>query len=402
MAQHRTGEMGNNAQPDPQAGPATVAVHGGQRERGAAGFPSPHLILNSAVLLDSVEQGWEMLTNESTENIAYQRYANPTVRVLEDKFARMEGARYALAVNTGMTACFLLFRALLRTGDHLVTCHSLYHEISDQMVYDRESCGVDCSFVSDYTVDGFRNEFRPNTRLVFIESPTNPSMFDVDIPALAEFCQSRGAVLVVDNTLLTHEYQKPLRLGAAVALYSTTKVLNGHGDVMGALITVNDAELYQRLKFLRENAGLVLDPFSAWLTIRGLRTLPLRLQRHTENALRIIEFLQANYPQLPIRYPLWCPNSATNQVSGGGGVVSIVLPSKAQGTQLMRSLSLFKIGTTFGNLESLVYHFGTFARPSRDITKIGIPLGLIRLSVGIEDARDIIADLAQAMKTVMG
>lgn len=377
--------------------PDTLAVHAGQHGRGAQAFPIPSLVLNAAVLLDSVEQGWEMLTNETVDNIAYQRYANPTVSILEDKFAVMEGARLALAINSGMTACYLVFRALLKAGDHVVAQHSLYHEISDQLTVDKESCGVECSFISDYSVESFAAAFRPNTRLVFVESPTNPAMYDVDIPALAVACHRRGAILVVDNTLLTHEYQKPLDLGADLALYSTTKSINGHGDAMGAVISTNREDLYAPLKSLRDNTGMIIDPFSAWLTVRGLRTLRLRLERQSRHAQEVVAFLRANYPQYEVRYPADCPNSQQNQVSGMGGIVSVVLRNKEAGTQFIRSLKLFRIGTTFGNLESLTYHFGTFARPSRDITKIGIPLGLVRLSIGIEDIADIISDLRQAL-----
>jgi cystathionine beta-lyase/cystathionine gamma-synthase len=374
----------------------TKAVHAAQSSS-AQSLPSPQLWLNSAVLLDSVEQGWEMLTNESIPNTAYQRYANPTTLVLEQKFAAMEGAQFALTVNSGMTACYLLFRALLRTGDHVVACHSLYHEISDQFRFDECGAGVAYSLVADYSVDGFRRELRPNTRMVFIESPTNPSMFDVDIAGLAELCRARRVLFAVDNTLLTHEYQKPLDLGADVAVYSTTKAINGHGDCMGGVLSCNDGEIAAKLRSLRENAGLVLDPFSAWLTTRGLRTLPLRLARHSENAAKVIEFIEAKYPMLDVRHPGKCPNHVRNRVTGTGGILSIALPSKEQGERFMRALQLIRIGTTFGNLESLVYHFGTFARPTREITKIGIPLGLVRLSIGIEDPEDIIEDIDRGL-----
>jgi len=380
--------------------PDTIAIHGGQKNQGNKNFPIPDLVLNSAIPLESLEEGWEMLTKESIDNFAYQRYENPTVRILEEKFKEMEGSTYALAINSGMTACYLIFRALLTSGDHILSQHSLYHEISDQIIEDKVACGIDYTLIDEYSNGCFERNIQNNTKVIFVETPTNPTMKDVDLPALSHICRKHGIILVVDNTLLTHELQKPLSLGAHVAVYSTTKTINGHGDAMGGLITTNDNVIYKKIKQLRENTGQVLDPFSAWLTIRGMRTLRLRLNRHTENALKVIEFLQAHYPKLEVRYPLHSQNSLQNKVTHGGGVISIVFDNKDMGTEFIRNLKLLKIATTFGNLESLCYHFGTFTRPHRDLSKIGLPEGLVRLSIGIEDANDIIHDIDQSLKAL--
>lgn len=375
----------------------TVGVHAGQHEFGSSRFPVPPLVMNSAILLDSIEQGRAMLTAEVEENYAYQRYANPTVKTLELKFSSMERARFSLAVNSGMTAVLLLLRALLRAGDHIVTMHSLYHEISDQMIADIEGCGVDCSLTNDHSVQGFERSMRPNTKLVFIETPSNPSMHDIDIPGLAKSCSSKGALLIVDNTFLTHEYQKPLELGADITLYSTTKIMNGHGDAMGGILSTNDPTLHERLKRYRDNTGLIIDPFSAWLTVRGLRTLRLRLDQQTRNAGTIIDFVRSEYPSIKIIYPSECEHSEANQISGYGHLISLVFPEKAQAEAFIRSLQLIKIGTTFGNLETLCYHFGAFTRPWRDLSKIGLPDSLVRISVGIEHTDDIVCDLQAAL-----
>jgi cystathionine beta-lyase/cystathionine gamma-synthase len=380
-----------------RVGPATLAVHGGQRVRDDTAFPVPALVANSAVLLDSVEQGWEQLTNETAENYAYQRYSNPTVVVLEEKFRALEGSAHALAFSSGMTACYALFRVLTTAGDHIVAQHALYHEISDQLGYDRTGCGVDVTFVTDYSVDSFAAAFRPTTRLVFVESPTNPAMLDVDLAALAQLCTERGVLLAVDNTMLTHVHQQPLDFGAAVAVYSTTKTINGHGDAMGGLLTTNDRETAQRLRSFRDNTGQIMQPFAAWLTVRGLRTLPLRLERHGRNAERVAAYLRGREPTYPVMTAPDTGHAAVNKVTGNAGIVTVTFPSRRQGTEFIRAVRLLKIGTTFGNLESIVYHFGTFARPSRDLAKIGLDTGLVRISVGIEDPEDIIADIEQAM-----
>lgn len=378
----------------------TNTVRGGQNLRKPLEFPVPNLVLNSAILLKSVEDGWKMFTNEKVDNIAYQRYANPTVVTLERKFRSIEESRYSLAVNSGMTACFLVFRTILSSGDHIVTQHSLYHEISDQIKIDRKSSGIECTFLKNYSIENFEKALKPNTKMLFVETPTNPVMYDVDIPSLAKICRSRKIIFVVDNTLLTPIYQKPLEKGADITLYSTTKAINGHGDSMGGIISTNKVAIYKKLKAFRDNTGLIIDPFSAWITIRGMRTLSLRLEKHSQNTIAVINFLKRKYPQYKINYPTFCPNSKKNGVIGGGGILSLELKSKEMGLLFIRSLKFIRIGTTFGNLESLSYHFGGFARPSRDITKIGIPLGLVRLSIGIENVEDIILDIDRALKRV--
>jgi len=378
----------------------TSAVHSGQRDSKRFEFPVPEIVPNSAVLLRSVEDGWNMFRNKEAENIAYQRYANPTVMVLEKKFKSLEECKYSLAVNSGMTACYLLFRTLLSSGDHIVTQHSLYHEISDQIKFDKKSCGIEYTFIKNYSTKNFEKAIKPTTKMIFIETPTNPAMYDVDIPALATVCKKHKIVFVADNTFLTPIYQKPLKLGADITVYSTTKSINGHGDALGGIISTNNQEIYYKLREFRDYTGLTIDPFSAWLTIRGMRTLPLRLDKHSQNAKSVVEFLKLKYSEYETKYPILCKSSIKNKVVDGGGIISIVLRSKEQGLAFIENLKIFRIGTTFGNLESLCYHFGGFARPSRDIKQIGIPYGLVRLSIGIEDVSDIISDIDQALRKV--
>jgi cystathionine beta-lyase/cystathionine gamma-synthase len=383
-------------------GIGSQAVHAAQRTArpGPVGdLPVPPLVMNSAVLLDSVAQGLAQLTREEEDNYAYRRYANPTVRLLEQKWALLEGASDALGFSSGMTACYATFRALVRSGEHVLTQHSLYHEISDQLRLDQEMCGIDVTFLTDYSIDSFVANWRPNTTLVFVESPTNPGLIDVDLPALANLCRERGATLIVDNTMLTALLQRPLDLGADLSLHSTTKTINGHGDAVGGLVASNRDDLLAKLKSFRDNTGTIMDPMAAWLTTRGLRTLPLRLRTHGENADRVAAYLRSRTPTYPTIAPQETPHAATNGVTANPGIVVFTLPSREQATRFIEGVRLMRIGTTFGNLESLVYHFGTFARPSRDLGAIGLDYGLVRLSVGIEDVDDIIADLEQALST---
>lgn len=382
-------------------GAATKAIHLGQHEAGLDQFPVPALVCNAAILLNSVEHGREMLGDAERENFAYQRYANPTVSILEAKFRALEECAYSLAVNSGMTACLLVFRALLSAGDHVIVPHSLFYEVIEQLEYEVNNRGIAMSVVDDYGVQAFEAAIRSNTKMIFIEAPTNPAFLDINIPDLVQLCATRNILLVVDNTFLTPVCQKPLSLGAAVTLYSITKHINGHGDVMGGMVSTNAPDLFKALKYHRESAGLILDPFSAWLTVRGMRTLPLRLKKHTDNAHAVIAMLREEFPGLEWR-AAWSTKSA--QANGvrsslNTGLIAIVLSSREAGAAFIRHLQLIRLGTTFGNIESLCYHYGSFAKKgSTDLEKIGVPDGLVRISVGLEDSDDINADIRHALR----
>lgn len=341
-----------------------------------------------------------MLGDAGRENFAYQRYANPTVSILEAKFKALEACTYSLAVNSGMSACLLVFRALLSAGDHVIVPHGIFHEVIEQLDHEARDRGMELSVIGDYAVAAFEAALRPGTKMIFIEAPTNPAFLDINIPELVQLCEKHDVLLVVDNTFLTPACQKPLSLGAAVTLYSITKHINGHGDVMGGMISTNAPALFKALKYQRESTGLILDPFSAWLTIRGLRTLPLRLRQHTDNAHAVIAMLRDEFPQLEWR-AVWATRSA--QANGilsslHTGLIAIVFASREAGTAFVRHLQLIRTGTTFGNIESLCYHYGSFAREGgNDLEKIGVPYGLVRISVGLEDSEDINADIRRAL-----
>ncbi|WP_211445251.1 trans-sulfuration enzyme family protein [Collimonas humicola] len=381
-------------------GPATKAIHLGQHEVGLDQFPVPPLVSNSAMLLNSAEEGLEMLSNVDVENFAYQRYANPTVSILETKFRSIEQCAHSMAVNSGMTACLLVFRTLLKAGDHIIVPHSIFYEIVDQLDYEVKNRGIEISIIREYETDVFETAIRKNTKMIFIEAPTNPAFLDINIRALAKLCEKYSILLVVDNTFLSPVCQKPLSLGAVITLYSITKHINGHGDVIGGMISTNDADIFKALKHNRNNTGLILDPFSAWLTIRGLRTLPLRLQKHAENALAITRMIDEEFPELEWR-GVWSTNSAKSNgidTACHTGLIALVFPSKEAGMVFVRHLRLIRIGTTFGNIESLCYHYGGFAREATiDLEQIGIPYGLVRISVGLEDVEDIKTDMRQAL-----
>jgi len=342
-----------------------------------------------------------MLADTQVENFAYQRYANPTVSILEAKFRAIEQCTYSLAVNSGMTACLLVFRALLRAGDHVILPHSLFYEVVDLLDYEVRSRGVEMSVIREYDWTAFEAVIRENTKMIFVEAPTNPAFLDVNISGLVQLCVKNNILLVVDNTFLTPVCQKPLSLGAAVTLYSITKHINGHGDVMGGMVSTDDADIYKLLKSHRDSAGLILDPFSAWLTIRGLRTLPLRLNKHAENANLLVAMLREEFPELEWR-SVWSTESAkANGItpSRHTGLIAIVFPTTEMGTAFVSHLQLIRVGTTFGNIESLCYHYGSFTREgTKELDQIGVPNGLVRVSVGLEDIDDIKTDIRRALR----
>jgi cystathionine beta-lyase/cystathionine gamma-synthase len=360
-------------------------------------FPSPQLWLNSAIPLKGLDEGWSMITGKQP-NIVYQRYSNPTVLVLEQKFAHLEGARHSLATNNGMAACLAVLRSLLNPGDHIVSQYSLYAEINDMLQAESKVSGFKLTLVQEYSVNSFRDAINIDTKMIFIEVPTNPSMHDIDIREVSDLCKEKNILLVVDNTMLTPCLLRPLDLGADITLYSTSKHINGHGDALGGIISTQSDQIAKKISSYIAKYGLSLDPFSAWLIIRGLRSLPLRLERHARNAEQVILFLKECYPNIPIHYGSYNSVKRKNGVLMGSGVFSIILPNRSIGVKFVGNLRLITLATTFGNLESTVYNVGGFANPDRDLGAIGIHEGLVRFSIGIENATDIILDIRKALE----
>lgn len=381
-------------------GPSSRAIHLGQHEEGPTQFPVPSLVTQSARLLESFDEGRALLRGERGPNIAYQRYANPTTLVLEAKFRALERCQYSLAVNSGMTASLMALRALLGTGDHVMMLDHAFYETREQLTREAASRGIRVSWIRGSMPDAFEAAYDPSTRLVYVETPTNPTLRDVDLRALSAWCNSRRCLLVVDNTMLTPLGQNPLSLGADLTLYSLTKHLNGHGDMVGGMICTHRADLYDTLKAFRDIDGLTLDPFSAWLAIRGLRTLPVRLRRHASNALAVTQMLTREYPGLAWGSVWTTPHARQNGVSLqlNTGVIFIDFRDRSIAMRFVSALRLIRLAPTFGNLESLCYcHAGFADANDRAFDALGIPAGLVRVSIGLEDVSDLLADIRQAL-----
>jgi len=381
-------------------GPSSRAIHLGQHEEGPSQFPVPPLITHSARLLESFEEGRALLRGERGPNIAYQRYANPTTLVLEAKFRALERCKCSLAVNSGMTASLMVFRALLNAGDHVLMLDQAFYETREQLAHEAASRGIRVTWVRNASPEAVEAVHDSSTRLVYVETPTNPTLQDVDLPALATWCISRRCLLVVDNTVLTPLGQNPLSLGAHLTLYSLTKHLNGHGDMVGGMICTNRPDLHDKLTAVRNIDGLTLDPFSAWLAIRGLRTLSVRLQRHASNALAVTQMLTREYPGLAWGAVWNTPHARQNGVSLelNTGLMFVDFRDRSIAMRFVSALKLTCLAPTFGNLESLCYCYGGFAdADDQAFDTLAIPAGLVRLSIGLEDIADLLADLRQAL-----
>jgi cystathionine beta-lyase/cystathionine gamma-synthase len=343
------------------------------------------------------------------KGFTYSRSGNPTVAALERNLGQIEGTPPALCFATGMAAISTLFLGHLRAGDHVVVSDVVYGGTVRLLRQVLEDFGVEASFVDTSDVENVVAAIGPRTRLVFVESPANPTLKLTDVAAVAEVTRQTGTLLVVDNTFLTSVLQDAFGLGADVVIYSTTKYIEGHNSTVGGALLARDEKLLERLRLVQATLGVTQSPFEAWLTLRGLKTLPMRLARHSANALRVAEWLEAHPGVTRVAYP-WLDSfpqadlARRQQKSGGGMVTFEVEGGTAPALELMRSLRLCSLAENLGAVETLVTHSASMthaALTSLERETLGIGDGLIRLSVGLEEPADIIADLQQALETAL-
>ncbi len=339
---------------------------------------------------------------------SYSRGGNPTVRALEEKLTALEGGHDATAYSSGMAATVAVLLGLLRTGDHVIIADVVYggtYRFADQFL---TKFGVDVSFIDAGDPRAVERVMRPETRLVFTESPANPTLKVTDLAAVSAIAAGGGALHVTDNTFLTPYFQRPFELGADIIIHSTTKFLDGHNATLGGAVIVNDAELQERIGFARISAGLVMSPMVAFLTLQGVKTLSERMDRQSANALAIAEWLRdhpkvdyVNYPGLP-EHPQH--ELSTRQATGFGAMVCFEVHGGVEtGKKLMDAVELWSLAENLGAVESLITHPVTMthaAVPAEERKAAGITDGLVRLSVGLEDVEDLIADLDAALERV--
>ena len=377
-----------------RTGFATRAIHAGQDPDPSTGSVIVPIHATSTYVQDGVgglRSGYE-----------YSRTGNPTRTALEECLAALENGRFARAFSSGMAASDVLLRATLRPGDHLVIPDDAYggtFRLVDKVL---AHWGIEHTPVPLSDVDAVRAACRPNTRIVWVETPTNPMLNIADIAALAGVAHDAGARLVVDNTFASPYLQQPLELGADVVLHSTTKYLGGHSDVIGGALVTSEQELADQIAFLQNAAGAVPGPFDAWLTLRGVKTLALRMEQHSSNAERVVEFLLAHPKVTGVRYPGLADHPghevAAKQMRRFGGMVSFtVAGGRAAALDVVGRTKLFTLAESLGGVESLIEHPGLMTHASVADSELEVPEDLIRLSVGIEDAADLVEDLRQAL-----
>ncbi|BBZ41175.1 cystathionine gamma-synthase [Mycobacterium conspicuum] len=382
------------SQHDAYSGLATKAIHAGYRPDPATGAVNAPIYASSTFAQDGVgglRGGFE-----------YARTGNPTRAALEASLAAVEGGAFGRAFSSGMAATDCALRAMLRPGDHVVIPDDAYggtFRLIDKVF---TQWNVDYTPVPLPDVDAVRAAVTPRTRLVWVETPTNPLLSIADIAAIAEIGAQSSAKVLVDNTFASPALQQPLTLGADVVLHSTTKYIGGHSDVVGGALVTNDEELDQAFGFLQNGAGGVPGPFDAYLTMRGLKTLVLRMQRHSENALAVAEFLAGQPSVSTVLYPGLAGHPghqvAARQMCGFGGMVSVRMAGgRAAAEKLCARTRVFILAESLGGVESLIEHPSAMTHASTAGSQLEVPDDLVRLSVGIEDIADLLADLEQAL-----
>lgn len=378
-------------------------VHGAYHpdDTGAVNVP---VYLSSTFAFRDADHGAALFAGEE-EGFIYTRIGNPTIDVLERTVADLEGGAGAVATSSGLGAVNTLYMALLGSGAHLVSTASVYGPSRGLVEKHYARFGTEATFVDSSELGNVRGAMRPQTRLVYVESPSNPAMQVTDIAGAAEIAHERGALLAVDNTFASPYLQRPLALGADVVLHSVTKSINGHADVVGGLLVARDPAVLRRLRDVMVNTGCNMDPHQAWLVLRGLKTLGVRMERAQANAVKIARWLEARPEVASVRY-IGLPSHpqhelAQRQMSGSGAMIAFELKGGFEaGKTLMNRVGLATLAVSLGGVETLIEHPAsmTHASMSREArTEAGFSDGLVRYSVGIEDADDLIADLEQAL-----
>jgi cystathionine gamma-lyase/cystathionine beta-lyase/cystathionine gamma-lyase/homocysteine desulfhydrase len=373
----------------------TDAIHAGQEPDPSTGAVSVPIFQTSTFVQEGIgkHKGYE-----------YARTKNPTRLALEKNMAALESGVAGYAFASGMAAETAITQFLLKLGDHAICGSNVYggtFRLFDKIV---RHFGVDFSYVDTTDLDALAAAIRPETKMVFIESPTNPLMSITDIRGVARVIRKRCR-LVVDNTFMSPYFQRPIELGADIVVHSTTKYLNGHSDSIGGVVVVKHQEDADQIQFIQNAAGAILSPFDSWLVLRGIKTLPVRMDAHNANGMAIAKYL-ARHKQVKKLYYPGLPSHpghaiAKRQMSGFGGMIAFDLGSLAKAKRFLSRVRLCSLGESLGGVETLISHPATMTHasvPAAQRRKLGVGDGLVRISVGIEDVKDLIADLENAFR----
>jgi len=376
---------------------STDAIHVGQE-------PDP----STGAIIVPIYQTSTFVQEEMGKHKGYEyaRTSNPTRSALERNLARLEGGRFGFAFASGMAAINAVL-TLLKAGDHVVAGQNIYGGTFRLFERVLKNFGLTFTYVDTTRLEGVEEAIGASTRLLFLETPTNPLMEITDLAAASALAHRHNVLVAVDNTFMSPYLQRPLALGADFVVHSTTKYLNGHSDGVGGSVVLNDSQLAERLKFIQNAAGAVLGPMDSWLVLRGVKTLAVRMRQHNENGMAVAEFLhnhpkvkKVNYPGLP-SHPQHA--LAKKQMKGFGGMLSFETGSIENARTLLKSVRLCSLAESLGGVETLISHPASMTHasvPPEDRRRLGITDGLVRISVGIEDVEDLIADLDQALAKI--
>lgn len=388
-------------------GMRTKTIHAGQYTDPATGAVAPPLFQTSTFAFENAAQGAARFAGEE-EGYIYTRMGNPTIARLEEAIATVEGGAGAIATGSGMACVCNLVFSLMNAGDHLVGTSSVYGPSRMVIERDWKRFGVESSFVDTSNIDEIKAAIRPNTTVIFVETPANPTIVLTDISAAAQVAHEAGALLVVDNTFASPVLQRPLELGADVVFHSMTKFINGHTDVVGGMIVTSTKEIFSRIKPVANFMGACMDPHQAWLALRGFKTLEMRVQACQRGAIEVARYLEAHPKVEWVRYPGLESHPqfelAKRQMDGPGALISFEVKGGIDaGTTLLDNVDLMTLAVSLGGIETLIQHpssmtHATMPRDSR--IAAGISDGLVRVSVGCENHEDIIADFERAFAKV--
>ncbi len=379
---------------------STRAIHAGQEPDPTTGAIMTPVYLTSTYVQESpgVHKGWE-----------YSRTHNPTRKAYENCMASLEGGKHGFAFASGCAATTTILH-LLKQGDHVIAGDDMYggtFRLFDKVL---KNNGIEFSYIDLTKAENFKNAVKPNTKLVWLETPTNPTLKLVDIKAIALVAAQKGIITVVDNTFMSPYFQRPLALGADIVVHSATKYIGGHSDVVGGIAVTNRSDLAEKLAFLSNSMGGIGSAFDAFLCLRSLKTLPLRMKAHEKNAIAIADFLESHAKVAKVIYPGLKSHPqhtlAKEQMLGMGGMITFLIKGGLPAARtFLESVNVFALAESLGGVESLIEHpaIMTHASVPAEMRKaLGIDDSLIRLSVGVEDLEDLLQDLKQAFDKING
>jgi len=386
---------------------STKAIHAGNLKESIFGEVSVPIFQTSTFSFPTADEGAERFAGENPGYI-YTRMGNPTTNALEENLAALENGFAGVTTATGMAAICTVFLTFLEKNSHIISTAAVYGPVRVALEKEFSRFGVDSTFVNTSNIDNIIEALQPNTGIIHVETPANPTMQITDIQAASEIAHKHGAILVVDNTFASPYLQRPFEHGADIVVHSLTKFINGHSDVVGGAIIAKDEKLYNRIRESLTLFGGTMDPHQAWLVLRGVRTLALRVEKSQENALKLANYLKehknvtwVNYPGLP-EHPQY--EIVKKQMDGFGSMISFGVKNGLKGGKIvMNSVGLFTLAVSLGSVESLIEHPASMTHASmaeKERMEAGILDELVRISVGCEDYEDLRNDLDQALNNI--